>query len=42
MHDAVFRQAEKDWHSFVEKLTEKLIEVDDTIPELPYKDVVRS
>ncbi|KAI6799576.1 hypothetical protein KC361_g2810 [Hortaea werneckii] len=40
MHDALFRQAEKDWHSFVEKLTEKLIEVDDTIPELPYKDVI--
>ncbi|GAB1727823.1 hypothetical protein NU195Hw_g2143t1 [Hortaea werneckii] len=40
MHDAVFRQAEKDWHSFVEKLTERLIEVDDTIPELPYKDVI--
>lgn len=41
MHDAVFRQAEKDWYSFVEKLTEKLIEVDDTVPELPVKDVVR-
>lgn len=41
MHDAEFRQAEKDWHSFVEKLTEKLVEeVDDTIPELPVKDVV--
>lgn len=41
VHDAEFRQAEKDWHSFVEKLTEKLVEeVDDTIPELPVKDVV--
>lgn len=40
MHDAEFRQAERDWHSFVTALTEKLIEVDDTIPELPVKDVV--
>ena len=40
MHDAEFRQAEKDWHSFVAKLTERLIEIDDTIPELPVKDVV--
>ncbi|CZT24595.1 uncharacterized protein RCC_10320 [Ramularia collo-cygni] len=41
LHDAEFRQAEKDWHSFVEKLTERLVEdVDDTIPELPVKDVV--
>lgn len=40
MHDPDFRQAERDWHSFVAKLTEKLIEIDDTIPELPVKDVV--
>ncbi|KAK4508020.1 hypothetical protein PRZ48_001755 [Zasmidium cellare] len=42
MHDAEFRQAEKDWHSFVEKMTEKLTEVDETIPELPVKDVSRT
>ena len=42
MNDAEFRQAEKDWHSFVEKLTERLTEIDDTVPELPVKDVVRS
>lgn len=41
MHDAEFRQAENDWKSFVEKLTEKLAEIDDTVPELPVKDVVR-
>lgn len=40
MHDANFRASEKDWYSFVEKLTDKLIEVDDSIPELPVKDVV--
>lgn len=40
VHDAVFRQAEQDWYSYVDKLTEKLIEIDDTVPELPVKDVV--
>lgn len=40
MHDADFRQSEKDWHSFVEKLTERLVEIDDTVPELPVKDIV--
>lgn len=29
----------KDWQSFVETMTEKIIEVDETIPELPFKDV---
>lgn len=41
VHDADFRASEKDWHSFVENMTEKLIEADDTVPELPVKDVVR-
>jgi uncharacterized protein (DUF2461 family) len=40
VNDAVFRQAEKDWFSFVEKLTERLTEIDETVPELPVKDVV--
>lgn len=40
MHDPDFRQAEKDWKGFVECLTEKLMEVDDEIPELPVKDIV--
>ena len=39
-HDADFRASEKDWKSFVEALTEKIIEKDDTIPELPPKDLV--
>jgi hypothetical protein len=40
VHDLEFRQAERDWHSFVTALTEKLIEIDDSIPELPVKDLV--
>ena len=39
MHDADYRQSKKDWDSFVESLTEKIIEKDDTIPELPPKDL---
>jgi hypothetical protein len=41
VHDPDFRQSEKDWHGFVEKLTERLVEIDDTVPELPVKDIVR-
>jgi len=40
VHDADFRQSQKDFNSFVESLTEKIIEQDDTIPELPPKDIV--
>ena len=40
VNDADFRQAEKDWYSFVAQMTEKLSEIDDTVPELPVKDVV--
>ncbi|CAD0052407.1 unnamed protein product [Aureobasidium pullulans] len=40
MYDADYRSSLKDWNSFVEALTEKLTEIDDTIPELPLKDVV--
>ena len=39
VHDADYRQAKKDWDSFVESLTEKIIEKDDTVPELPAKDL---
>ncbi|KAI9843011.1 MAG: hypothetical protein M1837_006642 [Sclerophora amabilis] len=41
MHDADFRSSEKDFDSFVAALTEKIIEKDETIPELPVKDIVR-
>lgn len=40
VHDAEYRQSEKDWYSFVEKVTERLMTIDDTIPELPVKDIV--
>lgn len=39
-NDKEYRRSLKDWESFVETLTEKIIEVDDTVPELPIKDVV--
>ncbi|KAJ9239255.1 hypothetical protein DTO166G5_2424 [Paecilomyces variotii] len=39
-HDADYRAAKKDWDSFVDSLTEKVIEKDETIPELPAKDLV--
>lgn len=39
-HDPDYRQSWKDWESFVESLTEKIAEVDETIPELPPKDLV--
>lgn len=40
VHDADYRTSWKDWESFVESLTEKVVEKDDTIPELPPKDLV--
>lgn len=39
IHDADYRQSKKDFDSFVESLTEKIIEKDETIPELPPKDL---
>jgi Conserved hypothetical protein (DUF2461) len=41
VHDADYRTSWKDWESFVESLTEKIVDKDDTIPELPPKDLVR-
>ena len=40
MYDADYRSSLKDWNSFVESLTEELTKIDDTVPELPLKDVV--
>ncbi|KAK7528462.1 uncharacterized protein IWZ02DRAFT_478331 [Phyllosticta citriasiana] len=40
LHDPDYRQSLKDFNSFVEHLTEKVIQADDTVPELPIKDVV--
>ncbi|KAL2007535.1 hypothetical protein VTN00DRAFT_8973 [Thermoascus crustaceus] len=39
-HDADYRASKRDWETFVETLTEKIIEKDSTIPELPTKDLV--
>ncbi|KAK4694716.1 hypothetical protein P7C71_g2911, partial [Lecanoromycetidae sp. Uapishka_2] len=39
MHDADYRKSKQDWDVFVESLTEKIIEKDETIPELPPKDL---
>ncbi|KAI1310597.1 hypothetical protein F5Y03DRAFT_23368 [Xylaria venustula] len=40
MHDPEYRRSLKDWESFVGTLTERIIEADETIPELPLKDVI--
>jgi hypothetical protein len=40
VHDKDYRNAQRDFEAFVEKLTQKVIEKDDTIPELPMKDLV--
>ncbi|KAI4126157.1 MAG: hypothetical protein LQ338_003897 [Usnochroma carphineum] len=40
VHDADYRQSKKDWDAFVEKMTERMTEIDETIPELPAKDLV--
>lgn len=39
-HDADYRSSWADFSSFVEVLSEKIAEIDDTIPELPPKDLV--
>ncbi|RYC61596.1 hypothetical protein CHU98_g4624 [Xylaria longipes] len=40
MHDPEYRRSLKDWESFVETLTQKIVVADETIPELPLKDVI--
>ncbi|KAF7547703.1 hypothetical protein G7Z17_g7538 [Cylindrodendrum hubeiense] len=39
-HDLEYRRALKDWESFVMRTTETIIDMDETIPELPAKDVI--
>ncbi|PLB49206.1 hypothetical protein P170DRAFT_177580 [Aspergillus steynii IBT 23096] len=39
-HDADYQAARKDWESFVVSLSEKISDVDSTIPELPAKDMI--
>ena len=40
VHDPDYRTSWKDWESFVDSISEKLAEKDETIPELPAKDCV--
>lgn len=40
VHDPDFRVSFQDFTTFTEKVSEKIIEADETIPELPVKDVV--
>ena len=40
MNDPEFRQAERDFKSFAESLSPKISEADETVPELPFKDIV--
>ncbi|TID19355.1 protein fam92a1 [Venturia nashicola] len=40
MHDPDYRTSQKDFTSFLEELTPKVVEADDTVPELPVKDIV--
>lgn len=40
VHDPDFRQSWKDWESLVDVLSEKISEIDETVPELPPKDLV--
>jgi Conserved hypothetical protein (DUF2461) len=40
VNDPDYRASLEDFKSFIEKLSEKIIEIDDTIPELPLKDLV--
>ncbi|KAF2130839.1 hypothetical protein P153DRAFT_395258 [Dothidotthia symphoricarpi CBS 119687] len=40
LHDPDYRVALQDFNTFLENLSEKVIEVDETIPELPVKDII--
>ncbi|KAJ8105936.1 hypothetical protein OPT61_g9873 [Boeremia exigua] len=40
LHDPDYRVALQDFNDFVGKLSEKIVEIDETIPELPVKDIV--
>lgn len=40
MNDKEYRRSLKDWESFVESFTQRIIKADETVPELPAKDVI--
>lgn len=40
MIEPVYRQAEKEWVDYVDRLMEKVTELDDEVPPLPAKDAI--
>jgi hypothetical protein len=40
VNDPDYRASLGDFKSFIERLSERIIEIDDTVPELPVKDLV--
>jgi hypothetical protein len=40
VNDPDYRASLTDFKSFIEKLSERIIEIDETVPELPLKDLV--
>ena len=40
MHDPDYRVAVQDFNDFIGKLSERITGIDETIPELPVKDIV--
>lgn len=40
VHDPDYRAALQDFTTFTEKVSEKIVEADELIPELPVKDLV--
>ncbi|KAK5661925.1 hypothetical protein OQA88_10035 [Cercophora sp. LCS_1] len=38
-HDPEYRRSLKDWESYATTVTDKIMELDPTIPELPFKDI---
>lgn len=40
VHDPDYRTSLKDFNSFIESLQKRIIEIDETIPDLPLKDIV--
>jgi hypothetical protein len=40
VHDPDYRVAVQDFNDFIGKLSDRIIKIDETIPELPVKDIV--
>ncbi|KAK3947208.1 hypothetical protein QBC32DRAFT_271219 [Pseudoneurospora amorphoporcata] len=39
LHDAEYRRSLSDWESYAMSLTDSIVSVDETIPELPFRDI---